>query len=99
LHVSLDEIFGNHTESGYGLVMADGADGFIGAGKGFRVSFAPTSAAGGNVGIASVDEGSFQDGKWVAGRRLNGDENDQGSFWRFNSRRLTTESVKLYRFQ
>jgi beta-galactosidase GanA len=99
LHVSLDEIFGSHSENGYGLVMANGPDEFLGAGKGFRVSFSPTSAVGGNVGIASVDEGRFEDGKWVAGRRLNGDENDQGGFWRFNSRSLSTAKVKLYRFQ
>jgi beta-galactosidase GanA len=99
LHVSLDEIFGNHTESGYGLIMADGPDGFLGAGKGFRVSITATSAANGNLGIASVDEGDFEDSKWVPGRRLNGDENDQGSFWRFSARHLSTEKVKLYRFQ
>jgi hypothetical protein len=45
-----------------------------------------------------VDEGTFEDGKWVPGRRLNGDENDQGKGWRFDSRQLRTEKVRLYRF-
>jgi hypothetical protein len=57
------------------------------------------TADGPQVGIAAVDEGSFEDGKWVPGRRLNGDENDQGKGWRFDSRALNTEKVKLYRFQ
>jgi len=96
LHVSLDEIFGTHSEGGYGLIMASGPEEFLGAGKGFRVSF--TANSGPRVGIAAVDEGAFQDGKWVPGRRLNGDENDQGSFWRFDPRNLHTEKVKLYRF-
>jgi beta-galactosidase GanA len=97
LHVSLDEIFGFHADNGFGLIMATGPDEFLGAGKGFRVSFTPRSGL--NVGIASVDEGSFDDGKWVPGRRLNGDENDQGHAWRFSTFKLSTEKVKLYRFQ
>jgi beta-galactosidase GanA len=98
LHVSLDSIFGSNADSGYGLVMATGPDEFLGAGRGFRISFAATSAIGHQVGIGSVDEGTFRDGKWLPGRRLNGDENDQGSFWRFDPRGLHTEKVKLYRF-
>ena len=84
LHVTLDEIFGSHAESGYGLIMATGPDDFLGAGKGFRVSFTPGS--GQQASITSIDEGTFSsDGKWIAGRRLNGDENDQGKGWRFDS--------------
>lgn len=98
LHVSIDEIFGQHAESGYGLIMATGPDEFIGAGKGFRVSVASASAGRSRVGIASIDEGAIEDGNWVPGRRLNGDENDQGSFWRFDSRKVNTEKVKLYHF-
>ena len=96
VHVSLDEIFGSHAEGGFGLVMGDGHDKFLGVGKGFRVSF--TVASGSKVGIASVDEGRFEEGKWISGRRLNGDENDQGHFWRFDPRGLHTEKVTLYRF-
>jgi hypothetical protein len=51
------------------------------------------------VGIAAVDEGVFENGKWIPGRRLNGDENDQGKGWRFTPRRLTTEKVTLYHFE
>ena len=63
--------------------MATGPDEFLGAGKGFRVSFTPRIGA--QVGIAAVDEGKFVDGKWIPGRRLNGDEDDQGQYWRFDS--------------
>jgi beta-galactosidase GanA len=99
VHVILDEIFGGHAESGFGLIMANGPDEFLGAGKGFRVSFTPRSNMGPQVGIATVDEGSFEDGKWVPGRRLNGDENDQGKGWRFDSRQVRTEKVTLYRVE
>ena len=99
VHVSLDEIFGNHAENGFGLIMATGKDELIGAGKGFRVSFTPLAASGPKVGIAAVDEGVFENGKWIPGRRLNGDENDQGKGWRFTPRQLTTEKVTLYHFE
>ena len=98
LHVALDEIFASHSQAGFGLIMASGPDEFLGAGKGFRVSFTPR-ADGPQVGIAAVDEGNLQDGKWVPGRRLNGDENDQGKGWRFDPRHLKIEKVKLYRFE
>lgn len=97
VRVSLDEIFGQGTKKGYGLIMATGPKEFTGAGKGFRVSFS-TRSADSHVGLASVDEGHFEDGKWIAGRRLNGDENDQGSFWRFDSRGVKIEKAALYRY-
>ena len=50
------------------------------------------------VGIASIDEGTFTDGNWVPGRRLNGDEDDQGQYWRFDGRSIHTEKLKLYRY-
>ena len=99
LHVSLDNIFGGTAESGFGLIMGDGKDGFLGAGKGFRVSFTPRADNSPRVGIAAVDEGKFVDGKWVAGRRLNGDENDQGAYWRFDPHQEQIEKVALYRFE
>jgi hypothetical protein len=99
VHVTLDEIFGDRASSGFGLIMATGKDEFIGAGKGFRVTFTPRSPDAQKAGIAAVDEGRFVDGKWVPGRRLNGDENDQGAAWRFDSRQVTTEKVTLYRFE
>ena len=45
VHVTLDEIFGNHAENGFGLIIATGKDEFIGAGKGIRVSFTPRAAS------------------------------------------------------
>jgi len=101
LHVTLDEIFGifgRHSEAGYGLIIATGPDEFLGAGKGLKVNFTPR-AAGMQVGIAVVDEGIFEDGKWVAGRRLNGDEDDEGKGWGFDSKQVRTETVKLYRLE
>jgi beta-galactosidase GanA len=99
LHVSLDNSFNGAAESGFGLIMADGKDAFLGVGKGFRVTFSPSPASAPQVGIGAIEEGTFQDGKWIAGRRLNGDENDQGDHWRFDPRQIRTQKITLYRFE
>jgi len=99
VHVSLDSIFGSHTESGYGLVMATGPDEFLGVGKGFRVLITAPGQSKNKLGIGAIDEGTFEDGKWIPGRRLNGDENDQGAYWRFDPRKVNIEKVKLYRYE
>jgi hypothetical protein len=97
VHVVLDEIFGSHSDQGFGLIIATGPDEFTGAGKGFRVSFTTRSPTP-HIGIATIDEGKFEDGKWVPGRRLNGDENDQGNYWRFDQHEIKIERATLYRF-
>jgi beta-galactosidase GanA len=83
LEISLDLGFDYTSKSGYGLIIADGPDTFIGAGFGFRVAFRPAAGAPGQVGLIAVDEGEFRNGQWIPGRRLNGDENWQGGWWRF----------------
>jgi hypothetical protein len=97
VQVTLDEIFGSHAQTGFGLIYPTGHDEFVGVGKGFRVSFTPRTGL--HAGIAAVDEGAFVEGKWVPGRRLNGDENDQGKAWRFDPKQVRTEKVTLYRYE
>jgi hypothetical protein len=97
VQVKLDEIFGSHAQDGFGLIFPTGRDEFVGVGKGFRVSF--TSRSGPHAGIATVDEGAFVEGKWVPGRRLNGDENDQGKAWRFDPKQVRAEKVTVYRYE
>jgi len=67
VHVSLDEIFGNTTQNGFGLIMATGPEEFLGAGKGFRVTFTPRSDAGPQVGIGAVDEERLRMGSGFRG--------------------------------
>ena len=99
VRVSLDEIFGNHAESGYGLIIATGQDEFLGVGKGFRVLISPRSPSSFKLGYASIDEGTFKDGRWIPGRRLNGDENDQGNYWRFDPKSVRIEKAVLYHYE
>ena len=99
VEVSLDELFGNRANLGYGIIMADGPKKFIGAGSGFRVRFYSKTDNSKIIGIGSVDEGIFRDGAWVPGRRLNGDENDQGRAWRFASRGISIEKCTVYEYK
>ena len=113
IHVALANDWWDHADTGYGLIMDSGPDEFLGAGKGFMVTFAQRSGA--QTGIAAVEEEKFENGEWVPRRRLNGDENDQGKIWIFpsgkiadendqggkifGSERISTEKVKLYRLK
>jgi Domain of unknown function (DUF5597) len=58
----------------YALVIAVGPDEYVVAGRNIQITFAPNPPAAEVAAVASIDEGTFLDGAWVAGRRLNGDE-------------------------
>ena len=98
VRVSLDEIFGSHSENGAGMIIATGQNEFLGVGKGFRVLITQHSPSPFKLGYSSIDEGTYEDGRWTPGRRLNGDENDQGRYWRFDSRSIKIEKAVLYRY-
>jgi len=65
---------------------------------GFRVHLQAFQPRRPKVGVGTVDEGVYRDGKWIPGRRLNGDEDDQGRAWRFGSSSLQIERCTTYRY-
>jgi hypothetical protein len=81
-----------------GIVIATGQDEFLAAGKGLTISFSANTAGPQNVGFATVDEGTFVQGRWTPGRRLNGDEILSGKGLRFPSDSYGIQKVKLYRY-
>ena len=97
LDVRLDNAFEADAKRGFGLVIAVGPDEFVGAGTGFCVSFSP-QAGQSHVGISLVDEGTYAGGVWTPGRRLNGDEDEQGKCWRFIPKQIHIEKAVLYRY-
>ena len=103
VQVSLDQVFGHQAEFGYGLIIMTNPDArsgqvdFVGVGKGFRVIFT-SRTAGKHASLAGVDDGKYVDDQWQSGRRLNGDETDQGAAWRFDSRAVHTEKVTVFSF-
>jgi hypothetical protein len=99
------------TDLGYGIAMAAGPDEFYIAGADVQVTFKPMSPGPSIAGLAVDEAGHFRDGRWVAERKLNGDDvmlnyrllqqsqmNLSGSGARFGPEGPTIQHVKLYRF-
>ncbi|MFZ0035555.1 MAG: DUF5597 domain-containing protein [Sedimentisphaerales bacterium] len=82
-----------------GIVIAVGPDEFLAVGKGLMVSFSTSTPGPEIVGFATVEEGTFVDGRWIPGRRLNGDEIISGRALRFPGDSYIIQKVKLYRYE
>jgi beta-galactosidase GanA len=84
------------------LIISIGPDEYLITGSGgVNVTFSPNSPGPPIAGIAYVEEGTFTNGRWVAGRRLNGDENGQGKNVRIGAmgNNGSIQRVKLYRYR
>jgi hypothetical protein len=82
--------------AGYGLVINTAPDEFLFVGTGMTVTFATDSRGPKFAGIGIIDEGRFQGGKWIPGRRINGDESGSGN--RLSVRTLDqVMKIRLYR--
>jgi hypothetical protein len=50
------------------------------------------------VGIGTDDEGVYEKGQWVPGRRLNGDEVYEWRTLHFRDDKYSIQHVKVYRY-
>lgn len=82
-----------------GIIISVGPDEYVIAGSGIIVTFTPSSPAEPIAGIAGIDEGTYVNGRWVAGRRLNGDESHQGRHLRLPNGHFGIQRIKLYRYR
>jgi hypothetical protein len=82
-----------------GIFVQTGPDEFIVAGRGITVAFTPNTPGAPIAGLAQVDDGTFVNGNWVAGRRLNGDEILSGKGLRLRGDYYMIQRVKLYRYR
>ena len=84
------------------LFISLGPDEYLVAGSGpVQVRFSPNTPGDPIAGILSIEEGAYADGRWVPGRRLNGDENGGGTNLRLggdSSRNGLIQRIKLYRY-
>ena len=60
------------------IFIATGPDEYFVAGNGVTVTFTPNTPGPPLAGLATVEEGTFVDGRWVPGRRLAGDDTIEG---------------------
>ncbi len=82
-----------------GMIIMIAEDEFYIAGNGVVVRFESSSNDGTITGIASIDEGIFVNGKWIAGRRMNGDEDHQGRHLYLPGKEYSIQKVKLYKYK
>ena len=67
------------------------------AGTGIVMTF-NSKAQGKRVGFISIDEGRFENEKWIPGRRMNGDQDHQGRHVRIPANDYSIQHVKLYSY-
>ena len=67
------------TQRPHGIFIAAGPDEFYLAGSALNITLTPNAPGPPIVGLATVEEGRFVDGRWVRGRTLAGDDTGQGN--------------------
>jgi beta-galactosidase GanA len=83
-----------------GLIVYAGGEDFWFAGQGITVTFKGADSGPPLVGIDIAEEGAFDEkGKWVPGRRLNGDQTHQGRHIRLPPGQFQIQKVRLYRYR
>ena len=82
-----------------GLFIAAGPDDFVIVGRSMNVYFTAADDPSASVGLGTVDEGVYDGGRWVAGRRLNGDETPEWKALRFREDNYGIQRVRLYRYK
>ncbi len=83
-------------EHGALLIWLGGED-FLVAGSGVTFTVEPEDGKG-RAGLDRVEEGGFAGGRWVAGRRFNGDQTHQGRHVRLPPGEFGIQRVRLYRY-
>ena len=90
---------GAMSRTGGGLIVALAPDEFLIAGSGLTVTFAPEGPGAPIAGILRAQQGRYEDGHWVGGRWLNGDQTHQGRHVRLEANEFSMQRVKLYRYR
>jgi hypothetical protein len=100
IHAKLSGSKGTVTAGG--LIIQTGPAEFIVAGKALDIFFIPKDSSV-HIGVMAVDEGTFENGKWIAQRRLNGDE-VHASTWdgtgnKLPADKVSIQKISLYRYE
>lgn len=81
-----------------GIIIQTAPDEFIIAGTGIVVTFSTLTDNGKTAGILQAEEGVFENGKWIPGRRMNGDQDHQGRHIGIDAKEFTIQKVKIYEY-
>lgn len=81
-----------------GMIICIGEGEYFVAGEGIVLNFPPLNGQT-VVGIETIDEGIFENGKWKPGRKLNGDQSHQGRHLRIETNEPGIQYLKLYKYE
>jgi hypothetical protein len=90
------------------IFIAAGPDEYFAAGSGVTVGFSPNTPGPPHVGLATVEEGTFVNGRWAPGRAMAGDDDDEGQYVLLNrpsgccsvsTSTKTIQHITLYRYR
>ena len=86
-------------DQGFALVIHTGPDEFVMAGQDVSLTATPETPGPKLAGFGSIDEGRYEKGVWIPGRRLNGDESGGGTRASIHGQGVGVLKIKLYRYQ
>jgi hypothetical protein len=81
----------------FALVVNTAPDEFLVVGQAVNVSFASDSPGPSIAAVGIIDEGRYEKGVWIPGRRINGDESNGGNRLQLTGQSIGTQKIKLYR--
>lgn len=81
------------------IIIQEDDNSFIIAGTGVVITFAINNNDNISAGILRASEGKYVDGEWIAGRRMNGDQDHQGRHIRIPVGEWNIQKVKLYQYK
>jgi hypothetical protein len=90
------------------ILIAAGPDEYFAAGSGVTIGFSSNTPGPPHVGLATVEEGTFVNGRWVPGRVMAGDDDDEGQYVLLNrptgccspsTSTKTIQHITLYRYR
>jgi beta-galactosidase GanA len=79
------------------LLIWLGGEDYLIAGQGVTVTVAPADGKG-KLGFDWDEEGRFENGQWLPGRRLNGDQTHQGRHVRLPPGEVSMQKFRVYRY-
>jgi hypothetical protein len=83
----------------HGIFIATGPDEFYMAGSGLTITLSADTPGPPIVGLATVEEGRFVDGRWIRGRVLAGDDTGQGNSISLRGGATGMLRVTVYRYR
>src|ERR1035441_8092377 len=86
-------------QSPHGIFIATAPDEFYMAGSGLTITFSADTPGPPLVGLATVEEGRFVDGRWIRGRTLAGDDTAQGNSVSLRGAATGVLRVTVYRYR